>query len=147
MLMLYSFTRSSVVAKSVVANVVLKWNAEVGEGFPVEIGNAQLDCRVGGGEEQKERKELEAEWRREWEKSMEARMTEQWRKERNTSEERPIREIREGIEVTWRREWDQKIEIEEQEKDGVRGGENKGQSEEVRPGEDMEKSVGTIYGE
>lgn len=56
---------------------------------------------------------MEVEWRREWENGMEARMTEQWRKERNTSEERLIRETREGIEVTWRREWDQKIEIEE----------------------------------
>ena len=86
MLMLYSFIRSSVVAKSIVANVVLKRNAEVGESFPVEIENAQLDWKVGGGE-QKERKELEAEWRRELENGMQTRMTEQWRKERNTSEE------------------------------------------------------------
>ena len=101
MLMLYSLIRSSVAAKSIVANVVLKRNAEVGESFPVEIQNAQLDCRVGGGGEQKERKELEAEWRRELENGIQTRMTEQWRKERNASEERLIREIREGIEATW----------------------------------------------
>ncbi len=77
------FCRSSVVAQSVVANVVLKQSAEVGDGFPVEITNMQLDCRVGRGEERKEREELEAGWRREWEKSMEARMTEQWRKEKH----------------------------------------------------------------
>ena len=46
MLMLYSFIRSSVVAKSIIANVVLKRNAEVGE-FP--CGDQKCTTGLQGG--------------------------------------------------------------------------------------------------
>ena len=95
-----------IVAKSIMVNVVLTRNAEMGEVIPVEIDNMRLDCNVGEGEP-KFRAELEAEWKKELEERIES-------ERRQEDEEKLLKDIRQGMEGYWRRELEQKVSSKEE---------------------------------